>query len=441
MSSYRFAVGICVFCVWAVLAVSPPALAAGSGLRPLPDPLTLAEALTIADQGYPDLQKAQADVAQAEAARDAVEAGHGVQASIEGRLRWVEPSAVAPNQTHNDNQAGLYITKRLYDFGRTESRLDAAAADIRSRKLDYVGARAQHKLDVMAAYFNVLLADLKYNRDNENMAVTYVTFDRMRDRLKQGEVSELKVLKYQEDYQRARRQRYASDVRRRATRARLANLLNHPGMLPSSLAVPSLPQLRRKLPQVEQLQKEAVQNNPALQSLRAQIEAAQARVEAARAGSYPVIDGEVEAATYNRELGSSDRYRAGIVFRVPLFSSGAVSAAVARQQAALWRVQAELAKKRMAVRQAVLDAWQRVYVLHAQREAARVNSDYRDLYLDRSRAMYQLDLKTDLGDSMVQLTAAQLYTAQTRYQLALTLARINALTGQPVWSKPRGGRR
>jgi outer membrane protein TolC len=247
------------------------------------------------------------------------------------------------------------------------------------------------------------------------------------------------VLKAEQEYQQARRKRYASDVGRRASRSRLANLLNRPGMLPSTLVKPDLPDLKRKLPDVEQLERQALDHNPALKSLRARIKAAQQRVQAARAGNYPVIDGELETSAYNRELGSTDRVRAGILFRMPLFTGGAVSADVARQQAALRQVRAELARKEMDVRQAVLEAWQHVYVLHAQQDAARVNADYRDLYLDRSRALYELDVNTDLGDSMVEYTAAQLYNARTRYQLALTLARLNALTGKPVWSPPKAG--
>jgi outer membrane protein TolC len=439
MSSLRFFVALFLFWMCGAWLAPPAEAAAVPSAQRLPEPLTLEAALSLADQSYPDVAQAQAALDQARADRDAVKAGNSIQASIEGRLRWVEPSPVAPNQTHNDNHVGLYITKRLYDFGRTKSRLGAARDEVDSQQLLYADARAQHRLDVMGAYFDVLLADLMYARDNEAMAVAYVSFDRMRDRRKQGEVSDIDVLKAEQEYQQARRKRYASDVRRRASRSRLANLLNRPGMLPSTLVKPDLPDLKRKLPDVEQLERQALDHNPALKSLRARIKAAQQRVQAARAGNYPVIDGELETSAYNRELGSTDRVRAGILFRMPLFTGGAVSAAVARQQAALRQVRAELARKEMDVRQAVLEAWQHVYVLHAQQDAARVNADYRDLYLDRSRALYELDVNTDLGDSMVEYTAAQLYNARTRYQLALTLARLNALTGKPVWSPPKAG--
>lgn len=423
---------VAFFCLAAGISVATVAWAAPKVESSLPEPLTLQSALALADAGYPDVVAAEADLEGARAARDSVQAGNGLQLSLQGRLRWVEPYPQSPNQTHDDNHIGLFLTKRLYDFGRSESRLNAAKEDIKSRALLYTDVRTQHRLDIMAAYFDVLLADLRYARDNEAMAVAYVAFDRTRDRRKQGEISDIEVLKAQAEYQQVRRRRYASDVQRRATRARLAILLNHPGSLPSTLVPPDLPGLRVKLSNVEVLQNEALAGNPAIQALRASLQAATQRVQAARAGGRPIIDGEIDRSEYSRVLGSSDRLRAGIVFSMPLYTSGYVSAEVARQQAVLRRVRAQLAKKEMQVRQAVLDAWQEVYVLRAQRDAARANSDYRDLYVDRSRALYEMDVKTDLGDSMVEFTAAQLQTAQAKYQLALTLARLNALAGKPL---------
>ncbi len=407
------------------------AAAESAAPQSLPNPLTLQAALSMADGAYPDLEKARADLKQAEAERDSASADDGIQASVQGRLRWVEPASVAPRQQHDDNHIGLYLTKRLYDFGRTESRLGAAESDVRSRELMYTDVRARHRLAVMAAYFDVLLADLAYARDNEAMAVAYVSYDRMKDRRSQGEVSDIDVLQAQDEYQKARSKRYASDVQRRATRARLALLLNRPGQLPDTLVKPTLA-LNRKLPDVDKLQAEALKNNPRIQALKAQLEAARQRIDEARAGNRPVIDGEVETSAYSRELGSSDRVRAGITFKMPLYTSGAVDAAIGRAQAGFQRAQAQLAAAEMDVRQAVLDNWQAVYVLNAKRDQARVASDYRDLYLDRSRALYELDIKTDLGDAMVEFSGVQWQKAQADYDMALALARLDALRGKPV---------
>jgi hypothetical protein len=69
-----------------------------------------------------------------------------------------------------------------------------------------------------------------------------------------------------------------------------------------------------------------------------------------------------------------------------------------------------------------------------ERNAAKVRTAYRDLYLDRSRALYELEVKSDLGDAMTRVTEAQWLAAQVEFRLALTWARIDALTGDLIQS-------
>jgi len=52
--------------------------------------------------------------------------------------------------------------------------------------------------------------------------------------------------------------------------------------------------------------------------------------------------------------------------------------------------------------------------------------------LDRSRADYELELKTNLGDSMAQTLVASLRARRVEYRLALALARLEALAGKPL---------
>ncbi len=404
----------------------------------MPEPLTLEQALSFADAEHPQVLEAQSEVERARAIRDGVDASDNWNAAVEGRLQWVDPSPRVEDQGHNDSKIGLVLSKRLYDFGRTSSALAAADSALHGSELLYTEAQAKRRIAIMQAFFDVILADLAYARDNEAMATAYVAYDRQRDRKAQGKISDIQVLESQAAYQQVRSKRYASDVSRRNARARLAALLNHPGKLPATLVQPDLPNLERKLPEVERLQELALAHNPELEALRAQVEASRGRLQAARADKYPTITGEVEAADYARELGSSDRVRAGIKFKMPLYTGGAVRAEIARQMAEMKRAAARRAQRELDVRQAVLDVWQEIYVLRARRDAARVETDYRDLYLDRSRALYELDVRTDLGDSMVQFSAARYQSAQVDFQLALALARLEALLGQPI-PEPQAG--
>jgi hypothetical protein len=91
--------------------------------------------------------------------------------------------------------------------------------------------------------------------------------------------------------------------------------------------------------------------------------------------------------------------------------------------------QSELSSYEMTLRQQLLDDWMALQELQVERDGLLVKGDYRDLYLDRSRTLYDLDLASDLGDSMTQIAAVQYERAKNLYQIQLTQARLDALTG------------
>ena len=408
--------------VWgeSVFAASP---------EPLPDPLTLEYALSLIDEGHPDLLAEQAEQAQLLAQLQGIDALNALDISVEGRARWVGPPSIEDEDVTDDHKLSLYVRKPLYDFGRTDALRQATQQASLGREQRYQAVRDKRRIAIMQAFFDALLSDMEYARDNEALAVAYIALDRLRNRQELGQASDIAILEKEAEYQRVRYQLAQSETRQRATRARLANLLNRPGMLPSNLRKPELDYQQRKLPEFETLVEQAMQKNPELLALQAELAAAQQRIEAARAEQWPRLDGELEASSYTRELGSYDRWRAGVTLQVPIYSGGRVDAAVANQQAQQYAVQARLDKARFDLRQSVLDLWLELQTLRLQQEKANSEQDYRELYLDRSRANYEMEFTADLGDAMVRLSEAQLGLAQTEYQLAIAWERLDALAG------------
>ncbi|HED16702.1 MAG TPA: transporter [Gammaproteobacteria bacterium] len=427
---YRF---VCVALVMPGLWMATVAQAQPGA--PMPEPMTLEFALQQAEAMHPDLLAAQADLELVQAEQARTESEFGINASVTGRLRYIEPSSTAFLRKNDDNKIALEVSKRLYDFGRHEAGLRASEEDIAARRLLLQDMIVQRRISIMQAYFDVLLADLAYIRDNEDMATAYVSFDRVKDRNELGQVSDIDLLEAESLYQQSRRKRYASDVARRVARSRLAISMNRTGELSSDLALPVLRHQKRKLPDLEQLHKQAKENNPVILALRRQMAAAQSRLERARAGDGPVIDAEMEVSQYSRETSGRDPFRVGLVFKVPLYTGGAVDADIARERAGITRLRADVLAKEMDVNQRLVERWQDIYVLQAQRDEVTVLQDFRDLYLDRSRAEYELDLKTDLGDAMGRFSEARLEAARVRYSLELAWERLEALTGQAQTEK------
>lgn len=398
----------------------------------LPQPLSLHDALVIADAGHPELQLQAAHREAADAALQQVLGEGDPQLSAIGELRYVQPPSGLGDASHNDSQARLALRQRLYDFGYSSAREQAATETLQGADWEYLDSRQRHRLEVMQAFFDVLLADLVYARDNEQMAVVYVALDRARDRHKLGQVSDVRLLELQTEYQQVRQSFAHSGTRQRLTRTRLGMLLNHPDDPPAELLVPSPVDADAALPDEQQLLTAALAHNPRLQSLRARLQAAEQQLAAARKAYGPVLTGELGAGRYARVLGSRNDWEAGLTLEVPLYTGRASDAAVAKARAGVDARRAELQAAELSVRQAVLENRLALNDLKVRMEQVQVLGDYRELYLDRSRALYEMEVKTDLGDAMVKMSVVRLERARAEYGWRMARARLAALTGQLI---------
>lgn len=59
-------------------------------------------------------------------------------------------------------------------------------------------------------------------------------------------------------------------------------------------------------------------------------------------------------------------------------------------------------------------------------------ADYRELYLDRSRALYEMEVKADLGDAMVRVSEAERNLRKIQFDITLGWARLETLVGQDL---------
>lgn len=394
-----------------------------------PQPLTLEFALSLVDADHPSMQQARAGQLAAQARQQVSEAQDDVSVSLEARARWVQPPSSFSEEVVDDHKGSLFVRKSLYDFGRSSALQQAARSEAQAMVVRYQSQRDQHRLAIMRTFFDVLLADQENFRDNEALAVAFITLDRLRNRQELGQASDIEVLQQESHYQTVRHQLLGSESRQRLMRSRLANLLNRPGQLPSELVSPSFEHAERSVPDYDQLLQQAQQYNPALQALQLELQAAQRRVLSARNEKMPRLDGELEASSYSRELGSSDSWRAGVTLSVPIYNGDRIDAAVAAEQAEVMRLRAQLSQARQELRQALLESWFELQRLAQLREQAQSELDYRELYLDRSRANYEMEVAADLGDAMVRLSDAQLALIKNDFDTAMAWEQLHALVG------------
>jgi outer membrane protein TolC len=422
-----------------------PAMLAGSAFSvladSLPQPLSLEQALALVDAEHPALLQARAEEARAEARLQEVRSDDDLSVLLEGRLQFLEPAEQSNFQETNDSRAQLRVDKRLYDFGYTSAREASAEEGLEAARWLGLDARQRQHLKVMKAFFDVLLADLEYTRDNEAVAIAYVRLDKLRDRHRLGQVSDLELLEKETLYEKVLSRRTASAARQRETRMRLALALNRPGELPAELLMPPEPDMNEPLPDVEALHALVLKGNPSLQAFRHRMAAASEALRAAARRHGPVLRGEMLAGYYNRETRSTSPFSAALVLEMPLYNGGRDDAETARARAELLDSQARRSRLELELRQQVLDLWLEQEKLRRRAKELGVREEYRDLYLDRSRTLYELERTSDLGDAMVQISAVKLELARIRFQWMLNRERLRALSGELLNEPYEAGRK
>ncbi len=406
-----------------------PVQAADKLVATLPNPLSLEVAQAIADVNHPDIALAQAQLAAAQADANVTRAQTGIDITSEIIPQYVDPALPSAGPNTTDSQAHLYVTKRLFDFGRSRAQRLASDKKVEGRQLALISARQQHHIEVMRRYFDVLLADMRQQVDNEAMAHAYVRYDRVRERHKLGQISDVDLAASETHYQELLIHRTESQLRQHSTRALLAMALNRPDSLPEDLTVPPLKGNDRKPPELEKLLKRASKSNPGVQRLKEEVASAEQALRAAKGQGRPTLDAELQVSAYERNIGSRDAARASLNLRVPIYQGGRNQSAVAKASALLQKKRAQLNKAKFDLRQSALLLVQQLETLKVSRRAARTRSDYRELYLDRSRALYEMEAQVSLGDAMTRMTEAQWKAAKVEFEMALVWARVSALEG------------
>ncbi len=430
--SFRLAFWLASACfVWVNFAgLQPAALAADA-----PTALSLQTALAAPLQDQYTVMRAEAELAQARANQAQIQSWYDPVVTVNAQLRAIKPSRVAPDpDNHADNAIGISLRQQLFDFGRQSARDAAAHEQVRGAELNLAAQTQRQKLLIMKAFFAVLLADQTYTVANEHMAVAFVRFDKIKDRRELGMLSDDDLAQAQIDYENALFARSEADANRRTSRRILAELLGTPNQLPGKLKTPSLDALfTRPAPEFDEAMKQVLAEDPSLHALRARYQAAVHGVDAARDHNRPSIYAELNADQYQRELGSRDPLRAGIYLSVPLYDGRLRDADLGKAQATRMRLAADIAEREAQLRELCTAALEHIALYQkAGLSRAKAQANAADLNFTRKQTLYQMEKATDLGDAMVQESAATLLRLRTTVALATAWASLAEMQNQSI---------
>ncbi len=441
------AVGLLARLLAAVLAVVPamiaPVLAhavgvndgvvSGGSAEPLPEALTLDLALKLSRDDHPAMAIAAAERMAADADVDLAAAAWGWDSYLEFDARAADKVAVESRDLRDDSRATFYLSRLLTDFGGSKAAVEAAEARLAGADLALDYRVELGRIEVMQRYLDVRLADLRYFVDDEDMTLAFLRYDRLRERRERfGQFAEVEERELESVFRGRLAARTAAGHRQRSARNRLALAMGRPGELAVSVLEPDLSVYEREAPEYEEIVDEVLERHPLVRLNRILVDAAERRIRARELAARPELRAGFEATRWSLETGNRDELVAGLKLRVPIGGKSLQNARIAEAEAGRHRLLADARMLEYELRQEVLELVQRLQQLDVEAEAARVNELYRDLYLDRSRTLYQLEARADLGDSQARQAEAVWRTARIHYERALTWARIDAMRGRPL---------
>jgi outer membrane protein TolC len=396
-----------------------------------PEPLTLQAALSYADKNDQyQLQLAEENLNMALAEAGQTSSVNDLSINLSGHLRKVGVSELGDPDEDNDSKVSLYVRKPLYDFGKSAGADQLGQLKIELRQLERDYLIEQRELSITQKYFDVLNSDNDFLRHNENMAIGFIQFDHARENRELGLVSELDVLERQSEYEVIRQSLYQSENMQRMTRVILAEEMGFPEQPPSELAVPEMESSIQIKDDVESMVEQAFQHSLLMQIRYKELAIAMQKMKSASDSIGPRLDAELEVSDYAREGSTRDDWRASIYFEVPLYSGNREKSLLSIANAQHRQALAELQKTRSEIRISVLKLWQEIKQNSLRLTGELINQDYRDMYLDKSRAEYDLEFKTNLGDAMVKFSTSRMRGYQARFALEMAWRKLEKLVGK-----------
>lgn len=398
----------------------------------LPNPLSLDYLLEELPVQSPALYIQNAKISKKQSELLGSEVSENWQLDVEGRLSRRDFA----DKAQDHHRLALHLGKQLYDFGVSKGQALAAEEEVAAESAYYDSLIQNHKLSVMRAFFNVILADFQYRIDNESMAIEYISFDKTKDRHELGQLSDVDLIEAESDYQQVLLKRAKSEQRQLSSRVALANILGFADARPDEIQMPALSAFQArdaKQLKLEALYQQLEDQNPDLIRLKKRWLAQQTRINALEKMNRPTFRADAWLGKLSSQPEVRDgNWRADLSMEMPLYDGGQKKSVLLAERAKLTKMAAEYEALAQQLREQIAQVYFDLQLIKTEQNVHQIFGDYADLYLDFSRALYENEKATDLGNSMVRLSQANYNLVAWKFKQALLWSKLDLLLGKPV---------
>ncbi len=398
---------------------------------PLPVIMSLGQSLTLADTYHPRILRRAAEVQAGQAALQRTELDDRWTFDIELTARTAELNNLDLGYL-DDSRAKFKVSKLIWDFGRSADRIESANLGIESAQIGLEYAQRMQRIQIMQQFFQVLAADQKFFADNEAMTLAFGPFSRADERRERfGSVSELEVMEKRVAYFDELNLRNQSLREQRSSRLKLALAMGRPQAQPDGLIEPDLSAYERDLPDFDELLEKVLAANPVIKQKYLELEQLKSTESQVNSGEKPRVYLDLQAATYAQERRFRDRGRASLTLDIPLFAGGVTAIEHAGLLARIAAKEADVLALDYQIREQVLEWVQHLEMLNQEIGQHAQNLEYRERALDKSRLLYEMEVRAEIGRAQADMAKLLWLDAQAKYQRALIWEQVDAVLGAP----------
>jgi outer membrane protein TolC len=409
---------------------------------PLPNPLTLSQAVTIALSNNSAIRQAQARLAQA--------TGQSAQARSP-LLPQVEANAYQAYLTINLKGLGIDIPTvpqgKSDPFGSMDARIilrqellnianreswKSSSARLQSSRLLLGNAREIVVLNVVGAYLQALR--IKASRDAlaEQTKLATDLYNLTEDRVKQGVSAKLDAIRAQEQVNSLEQQRQEAEQNYIAAKLTLANLLQTTVTSDFEVDDASAYGTDTNLDRTAAVNA-ALASRPDFLAAKSSVRAAELQVQAAKGSRYPSLSASFsDGQSGESPVHNQNTFRLAGTLNIPIYTGGRTRGQIEEAEGAVHEAQAGEEQLRSQIETDVLTAIAGVEWAAKQVEtsAANVKLSREEVELSRQRFAQGVTDNTEVVNAQDRVSKADDARVRAMYTLGLARANLSRATGE-----------
>ena len=345
-------------------------------------------------------------------------------------------------------QPEITLQYLIFDFGKRESRVDAASADKVAAGANFIAANQQVAFRVSSSYYGLLTAQERLEAARETLKTAQTTQDAAEDRMNNGRATLPDVLNARAETAQSVFDLESADGDEKIARVTLTEALGaEPSPNIQIKGQDDTPLPRQLTLSIDSLIDRAMANRPDLQAQAAKIRAADDAIREAKAAYRPQIGLTGSAAQSSEwpttdygQLGSANEatWSATLGIEWRLWDGGARKNELAAAQSKRREAQDEMTELKD---QATREAWTAYIAFHTavrKEQAAEALLNSAGTSYSASLDAYEYGVKNlvDVVTAEKQLAQARLSSVSARSQLFLQAVQLEFVTGNLLRSLP-----